>query len=138
MARQIDNCDNRIGEIIQGTKGSWSSLGGHTIRDLDGNVIWKYDAEAAKAKYKQHNPYVLEHMNLVNHIRSGKVINIAETTAISSMAGVMARESAYTGKAYTWDEMTKSDLNLMPAELTLGNTDMSKYAAPRPGKSPQM
>jgi predicted dehydrogenase len=137
MARQIDNCHNRIAEIIQGTKGSWSSQG-FVIRDLDGKEVWKYDEEAAKEQFEQHNAYVLEHIDLVNHIRGGKVVNHAETTAIASMACIMARESAYTGKAFTWDEMTQSDLNLMPAELHLGNVDMSKYAPPRPGTSPKM
>ena len=136
MTRQINDCDNRIGEIIQGTKGSWTSLGEHTIRDLDGNVVWQYDREAAKEQFKQHDPYTLEHVNLVNHLRWGKVINLAETTAISSMTCVMAREAAYTGKAFTWDEMTQSDLNYMPAELTLDNVDMSKYTISIPGSSP--
>ena len=139
MARQIDHCDNRVAEIIQGTKGSWNSLNGNTtILDLDGNVIWQYDQEAAKERFKQHNSWVLGHVDLINHIRSGKVINFAETLAISSMACIMARESAYTGKAYTWDEMTQSDLNFMPAELHLGNVDMSKYTIPVPGTSPKM
>ena len=137
MARQIDNCDNRVAEIIQGTKGSWSSQG-HVIKDLDGNEIWRYDREAAREKYSQRDAYVLEHVDMVNHIRSGKVVNHAETTAISSMACIMARESAYTGKAYTWDEMTQSDLCLMPAELHLGNVDMKKYTIPLPGTAPTM
>ena len=137
MARQIDNCDNRVAEIIQGTKGSWDSRR-HIIYDLDGNEIWRFDREAARELFRQNNAYVLEHIDLVNHIRSGKVINHAETTAISSMACIMARESAYTGKAYTWDEMTQSDLNLMPAELHMGNVDMSKYTIPVPGTSPKM
>ena len=138
MTRQINDCDNRIGEIIQGTKGWWTSLDGHTIRDLDGNVVWQYDREAEKEQFKQHDPYTLEHVNLVNHIRLGKVINLAETTAISSMTCIMARESAYTGKAFTWDEMTKSDLNLMPSDLNLENVDMSKYTIPLPGTSPHL
>jgi len=138
MARQIDNCHGRVAEIIQGTKGSWNSLDNKfTILDLDGNVVWQYDKEAEKAQHKQNDPYVLEHIDLVNHIRSGKVVNHAETTAISSMACIMARESAYTGKAYTWDEMTQSDLNLMPEKLHLGNVDMSKYVRPLPGTSPK-
>ncbi len=138
MARQIDDCDNNVGEIIQGTKGSWRSYD-MSIRDLDGNVIWKFDEEASKAQYKTQDPYTLEHVDLVSHIRSGKVTNQAETTAISSMACVMARESAYTGKAYTWEQMTTSDLNLMPAELTLGNVDMKPYEViPLPGASPKM
>jgi predicted dehydrogenase len=137
MARQIDNCDSNVGEIIQGTKGSWRSYD-MSIRDLDGNIIWKYDREEEKAKYKTNDPYVLEHLNLVNSIRSGKPVNVAEVTAISSVAGIMARESAYSGKAITWDEMINSDLNLMPKELTLGNVDMKEYEAiPLPGTAPK-
>jgi len=134
MTRQIDNCDNRTGVVIQGTKGSWSSMSDEfVIYDLDGNMVWKYDTEAAKEQFKQHDPYTLEHVNMVNHIRNNKVINHAETTAIASMACIMARESAYTGKMFTWDEMTQSDLNLMPSELHLGNVDLSKYTIPVPG-----
>ena len=136
MARQIDNCGNRVAETIQGTRGSWHSLNNRefSILDLDGNVVWKYDEEIAKEQFKQHNPYVLEHVDLINNIRSGKVVNNAEFTAISSMACIMARESAYTGKICTWDEMTQSEMDFMPAQLT-GNVDMSKYQVPVPGTS---
>lgn len=137
QARQIGGCANAVGEIIQGTKGFWSSYD-MSIHDWDGNLVWKFDQAACEQKYKQNNDYVLEHMDLVNHIRSGTVVNNAEITAISSMVGVMARESAYTGKLITWEEMTSSDLNLKPDELHLGNTDMSKYTAiPKPGTPPK-
>jgi predicted dehydrogenase len=137
MARQIDDCAGNVGEIIQGTKGFWRSSD-QSIHDWDGNLVWQFDWEAQKEKTKQNDGYVLEHMDLVNHIRSGKVVNIAECTAISSMAGIMARESAYTGKLITWDEMTTSDHSLMPAELHLGNTDMKKFTTiPLPGASPK-
>ena len=137
MARQIDNCGNRVAETIQGTKGTWNSQNNRkfNILDLDGNVVWEYDEEAAKEQFKQHNPYVLEHVDLINNIRSGKVVNNAEMMATSSMACIMARESAYTGKFQTWDEMTQADLNFMPAELKLANVDMKKYTIPVPGSS---
>ena len=139
MMRQIDNCDHYVADIIHGTNGSWKSVNeGNeiTFHDVEGNVVWRYDNETT-GQFEQHNPYVLEHVDLVNHIRSGKVINNAETTAISSLTCIMARESAYTGKACTWDEMTMSDLNFMPSELTMGNVDMSKYTVPVPGTSPK-
>lgn len=47
MCRQIDGCANNVSEFIQGTKGSWSS-DTMEIKDLAGNVIWKYDSEAEK------------------------------------------------------------------------------------------
>ena len=137
MARQIDNCDNRVAEIIQGTKGSWNSLNGKiSILDLDGNVVWQYDEKAAKEQYRQHDSWMLVYVDLINHLRSGKTLNLAETMAISSVACIMARESSYTGKTITWDEMIQSDLNYMPAELHLGNVDMSKHTIPVPGTAP--
>jgi len=133
MARQIDGCGRKVEEIIQGTKGVWKSKD-MSIYDLDGNLVWQYDDNASKAKFKTQSDYVLEHINLVNHIRSEKVIDIAETTAVSSMACIMARESAYTGKEYTWEQMVTSDLDLMPKELHLGNVDMKQYESiPLPG-----
>ena len=46
----------------------------------------------------------------------------------------MGRESAYTGKAITWDEMSKSDLNYMPEKLEMGAMDMASYTVKVPGK----
>ena len=140
MARQIDNCHGRVAEIIQGTHGTWDSLDRQfTIRDLDGNIVWQYDQEAAREQFTQHDPNVLEHVDLINHIRSGRVVNEAETMAIASLAGAMARESAYTGQMTTWDEMTQSDMNLLsflPDGPHLGNVDMSKFTVPLPGTAP--
>ena len=133
MCRQIDGCSNAVGEIIYGTKGVYSSFD-NTIKDLKGNVLWKYDDEAAKAEFKQHNPYVLEHVDWVNHIRKGTMHDEATECAISSLAGVMGRESAYTGRTITWDEMSKADLDLMPEKLELGAMDMTAYQVAVPGK----
>ena len=132
MCRQIDGCSNAVGEIIQGTKGVWNSFT-HEIKDLQGNLIWKYDEEADKAKFKQHNPYVLELVDWVNHIRKGTAHDEATECAISSLVGVMGRESAYTGNTVTWDEISKSDLDYMPAVLELGKMDMSGYTVKVPG-----
>jgi len=132
MCAQIDGFDTNIREIVQGTKGSWDSKD-FTIKDLKGNVIWKYDGEAEEAQYAQTNPYVLEHVDWVNHIRKGETHVEAEETAVSCMAGIMGRESAYTGKRVLWDEITASDMSLMPEKLELGRMDMSKYKVPVPG-----
>jgi hypothetical protein len=45
----------------------------------------------------------------------------------------MGRESAYTGNTVTWDEISKSDLDYMPAVLELGKMDMSAYTVKVPG-----
>lgn len=132
MCRQIDGTSTKVSEFVQGTKGSWNSET-NEIKDLAGNVIWKYDDEAAQAEFAQHNPYVLEHVDWVNHIRKGEAHDEATGTAISSLAGVMGREAAYSGQTITWDEMSASELDYMPEKLELGRMDMSKYVVEVPG-----
>jgi predicted dehydrogenase len=136
MCRQIDGCAGRNTEILFGTKGVWYGGDGQTqeIRDLKGNVIWKYDKEKEKEEFKQDNPYVLEHVNWVNCIRDKKPFSQAEETAVSTMTAIMGRISAYTGGEVTWDNVMGSDLNLMPEKLELANVDISKYTIPVPGK----
>ncbi|MCQ2149708.1 MAG: Gfo/Idh/MocA family oxidoreductase [Bacteroidales bacterium] len=133
MCCQIDGFDTEIREIIHGSKGSWDSATGE-IKDLDGNVIWKFDYDAEDASHSQTNPYVLEHVDWVNHIRRGETHVEAELTAMSCMAAIMGRESAYSGKEVLWDDMVASDLCLMPEKLAMGPMDMSKFKVPVPGE----
>lgn len=137
MCRQIDGCVNNVSEHIQGTKGSWSGDASNNMEivDLQGNVLWKYDKEKEKAEFKQTNPYVLEHVDFINHIRTNTPINQAEETAISCLTAVMGRESAYSGAAVTWDEMNNSSLTYLPAKLEIGAVDMSSYVVAVPGKA---
>ena len=132
MCRQIDGCSNNVSEFVQGTKGSWNSAK-HEIVDLQGNVIWKFDAEAEKAEHPQTNPYVLEHVDWVNHIRRGEAHDEASETGTSSLAGVMGREAAYTGKTVDWDTISASDMDYMPAVLANGPMDMKSYVVRVPG-----
>ncbi len=135
MCRQIDGCSNNVGEFIQGTKGSWNSYT-NEIKDLAGNVVWKFDKEAAEAQYKQQNPYVLEHVDWVNHIRKGTAHDEATQCAISCLAAVMGRESAYSGASTTWDEISKSNQDYM-AEFKheYGKQDMDKCVVMVPGNA---
>ncbi len=140
MCRQIDGCTNNVSNYIQGTKGSWTgtgAVGGEVvIKDLAGKVIWAFDEEDEKAKHKQTNPFVLEHVNLVNCIRKNTPIEQASEAAVPNMAAMMGRESAYTGLEKTWEEMTASSLNYAPAELSMdAKIDMSSFVTPVPGKS---
>ena len=132
MCRQIDGCDSNVSEFIQGTKGSWSSTD-FAIRDLQGNIVWQYDSATEDAAHQQNDPYTLEHVNWISCIRNNTPIVQAEETATSNMCAIMGRESAYTGKSVSWDEMTASPLNLTPAKMELGPMDMSIYTVPVPG-----
>jgi predicted dehydrogenase len=134
MCRQINGCASNVSEFIQGTRGSWSTANGETvIKDLAGQVVWKYDSEAEKINFTQTNPYVLEHVNWINHIRNNQPIDQASELATSNMAGIMGRESAYTGAETTWEQMTASLLDYTPADLNLGKMNMSTFTVPTPG-----
>lgn len=141
MCRTITGCTSWQSEFLQGTKGSWKSLdwGSNTeISDLKGNVIWKWDAEKEKKEFKHiaHlGCYILEHVDLINHIRTNTPINRAKELADSSLTAVMGRVSAYTGTTVTWDEISNSSMNLLPEKLEFGPMDMSKYVVPVPGQT---
>ena len=105
------------------------------IVDLQGKVLWKFDSEKEKAEFKQTNPYVLEHVDLVNHIRANTPINQAEETAVSCLTGIMGRQSAYTGAEVTWEEISNSTLTYLPEKLEIGKVDMSSYVVMVPGKA---
>lgn len=135
MCRQTDGCASNVSEFIQGTKGSWSTNGGHVIKDLTGKVIWEFDYEAEKAKYKQTDPYTLELAEWITSIRTGEPFNQTVATAESTLAGVMGRESAYTGAQVSREEMMASDIDYMPKVLTMTNIDMSDYTVRVPGSS---
>ena len=136
MCRQITGCTDNVSEYIQGTKGSWTSLNDEfAIKDLAGNVIWKYDFEKEKEQFQQNDPYTLEHVNWINHIRSNQPIDMVSDFAVSNMTGIMGRESAYTGSKIEWDKIVAAEQDFTPADLSLtGKMDMSAYVVPVPGR----
>lgn len=67
---------------------------------------------------KDINPYVAEHIALVNSIRGdGPYINHAMTVAESTLTCIMARESAYSGVEVTWDMIMNSKQDLQPKKF---------------------
>jgi myo-inositol 2-dehydrogenase / D-chiro-inositol 1-dehydrogenase len=133
MCRQVDGCANDVSEYLVGTNGTAKlSSQDCIIYKKDGSVAWQFSTsrgEDPNAGQKRANPYVLEHVNLVNAIRTATPFNEAEETAKSTLTAIMGREAAYTGKAVTWDEIMGSEMHLGPTEYALG-------AAPVDGKVP--
>jgi predicted dehydrogenase len=109
--RQLQGCANERQEVLVGTKGS-ASLDG-VIYDLSGKPIWKYSGP-------ENVSLVQEHVDWVTAIRTGKPVNTARETATSTLMAIMGRDSAYTGKAITWDELMKSTSRLGPTEYAMG------------------
>ena len=138
MCRQISGCANNVSEFVQGTKGSSNCR--NEILNPDGSVAWKYAYPVQEKEGEQKvryggmiSPYDQEHIDLVTAIRTNKPINEAENTAVSTMAAIMGRISAYTGKEVTWEEVMGSDLRLGPDTYKLGNVGIVT-SVPVPGE----
>lgn len=137
MCRQIDDCASNVSEFIVGTKGASNCR--DTIFKKDGSIAWKYldpeqETTDTAPKASKISPYLQEHIDLVNAIRTNKPFNEAKNTAISTLAAIMGRISAYTGQEVTWEQMMTSDLKLGPTEYALGPVDI-KPIIPVPGTS---
>ena len=80
------------------------------------------------------NPYAQEHINLVNSILgTGPYRNESVPVAESTMTAIMARESAYSGMAITWDQIMASQQDLQPKAFGY-NQQMDPGELPVPGK----
>lgn len=136
MCRQINGCANNVSEFIRGTKGYSNCR--NTIFNLDGSVKWKYeyppDENGQPTTNVKVSPYDQEHIDLVTAIRENKPYTEAEETALSTMAAVMGRISAYSGREVTWEEIMSSDLQLMPKEYKMGPVEVDK-SIPIPGEA---
>ncbi len=80
------------------------------------------------------NPYKQEHMDAVASIRGdGPYLNEGERTAESTMTAIMGRMSAYEGRRYTFRQAMKSDLSIVPDNLSM-DMEMPLRPIPVPGK----
>jgi myo-inositol 2-dehydrogenase/D-chiro-inositol 1-dehydrogenase len=119
MCRQIDNCENSVSEALVGTKGSCQA----NRYTITGEKQWRF-------RGKDNDPYLQEHTDLIECIRSGKPVNELKDVAESTLTAIMGRMSAYTGKAVTWDQALNSQEDLMPTELTWGKRPFPAVAMP--------
>ena len=112
--RHQKGCWSQVAEFCDGTEGS-SHVGSGTLKDKKGKVIYK-------SKVRGKNPYQQEHDDLFASIRSGNPINEAEYGATSTMTAILGRMATYSGKVVHWDEATKSNISLAPAEYAWNAT----------------
>jgi predicted dehydrogenase len=106
-------CARDVSDLIVGSKGISNGL------DL--------------ASGKGINPYVQEHINLVNSIRgTGPYLNEGQRVAEATMTAIMGRESAYSGQAITWDMIMNSQLDLQPKAFDY-KLSLAPPTLPEPG-----
>lgn len=137
QCRHQPNTMYKVGEQFQGTKGTvvTSDAGVARIFDLSGKELDSF------TNSEGHNPYQEEHNRLFASIRNNEVISDAENGAKSTMSAILGRMATYSGKMVTWEEAMKSEMQIMPAEVswdsqppTLPDAD-GRYPIPTPGKS---
>jgi len=132
MCRQIDGCANEVSEYVVGTEGYTNCK--NTIFDLTNKVVWKYQEEGQEPGKTKFNPYDQEHVDFVTAIRTNQPINEAEHVAHATLAAVMGRTAAYTGKEVTWEEIMDSQERLGPTEYAMGPVAI-KAEIPVPGNA---
>jgi len=136
MCRQVNGSDGStdprhvsgISEALVGTRGMCATADRREYR-ITGDKTWTFSPDEDNA------PYVQEHTDLIASIRKGEPINELKNVAESTLAAIMGRMAAYTGKAVTWERALGSKLDTMPEKLA---RDMKIEAAPLavPGKTP--
>jgi myo-inositol 2-dehydrogenase / D-chiro-inositol 1-dehydrogenase len=104
QCRQHDNCEDNISEAVLGTNGTSNC---HSVIQPKNGSGWKFTE-------KNNNGYVQEHADLIAAIRAEKPVNEARQIAENTLTAIMGRESAYSGRSVTFDEMLNSNVKLGP------------------------
>jgi len=99
MCRQINGTYSRVSEFFTGSLGA-------THGDGPGKGGFAKKVQVDDLPYVG-NPYVQEHVDLINSITSGKPINEAENVATSTLTAIMGRISAYTGQIVKYNDLVK-------------------------------
>ncbi len=102
------NCVAGMFDVIHGTKGRASLLGGW-VKDLKGNLVWKYSGP-------RKDGHAVEQQEFMAALRAGKVINNGLYAARSTMTAIMGQLACYTGKMVTWEAVMKSDFTYEPKQ----------------------
>jgi predicted dehydrogenase len=119
MCRQTSGCASPVAERLVGTKGV---AHGHGV--IEGANAYRYDGP-------NPNPYVQEHIDLIDSIRAGKPLNEGRRVAESTLCAIMGRMSAYTGREISlkW-VLSESKLDLSPPKYEFGDLAMDPVAVP--------
>jgi predicted dehydrogenase len=118
--RQWENATTAVYDNIYGTKGT-AYIQEHRIKGETGE--WVHEPTGPDDMYQN------EHNALFAAIRNGDPI-VDEYMCHSTLMAIMARMSAYTGKAISWEEAMQSDLDLMPETLAWGSAPNDPVPVP--------
>jgi myo-inositol 2-dehydrogenase/D-chiro-inositol 1-dehydrogenase len=103
-----------VSEHVQGTKGT-ADPGGR-IQPKGGDA-WRF-------RERSVDPYVQEHIDLINAIVKDTELNEAKQVTDSTLTAIMGREAGYSGAGVDWDEVLNSKFQYGPELVYTGCAKM--------------
>jgi predicted dehydrogenase len=92
---QIKREWSSVSEGVHGTKGSADP---HHMIHPTGGQVWRY-------REKEIDPYVQEHMDLINAILKDTPLNEAKQVTDSTLTAILGREAGYSGAGVSWEDV---------------------------------
>lgn len=112
---QIKRDFSSVSEAVVGSKGTSNPVG--SIRVKDGQN-WRYPGQPV-------DPYVQEHVDLINAIVKGTELNETKQVTDSNLTAIMGREAAYGGGVVEWEDILNSDFAYGPEQLYKDSSKMT-------------
>lgn len=132
QCRQMDNCSNRLGFNVQGSKGRADER--FQFFDTTGKSSWRYRDE------DDPSPFQIEQDVFVGAVLGTKpYVNNTEFGAESTMTTIMGRMAIESGEIIDLEKAKASDLSIVPASMSwdmkMPNAPLKdgNYAIPKPG-----
>jgi len=118
--RQWPDTDGNVSDYVYGTRGT-AAIQRHQV---SGEVNWKFSGSP-------NDMYDAEWVELFRSVKGERDrINNGEYMCNSTLAAILGRTAAYTGKTITWNEMVESELDLSPATYEFGAGPLVEVARP--------
>src|SRR5262249_27077593 len=108
MCQHLPTCDDNVAEALVGTKGTCQA----NQYKINGKTIISRQQDKASV-----DPYIQEHTDLIESIRTGRPLNELKTVAESTLTAILGRMSTYTGRTVTWEQALNSKQDTMPEKL---------------------
>jgi len=132
QCRQMDNCDNRMGFNVQGTKARADER--YQFLDNQGNALWRYrDRDDPSSSQIEQDVFI------GSILGSKPYVNNVEFGAESTMTTIMGRMAIESGQIIELEKAKASDLSIVPDPMSLdmkmpnAPLEDGNYAIPKPG-----
>ena len=104
---QVSRAWSSVSEAVHGTKGNSNPGGSLTVK---GGQNWRFRGDSP-------NPYVQEHVDLINAIQNNTELNETKNVTDSTLTAIMGREACYSGAGVDWDTVLNAKFQYGPELL---------------------